>query len=134
MPPPPSRPTTTISSRRSLVFVVIMLLLQIWAFSTSSRATATRILPRDGGASPATLVKTPREAAGQHSDQHSSSRGSSKDNYVSNREHFGRSFSAPPTPSSGSADVISAAADVAGGGGFEESKRKVPSCPDPLHN
>ncbi|XP_042445211.1 uncharacterized protein LOC122030124 [Zingiber officinale] len=37
----------------------------------------------------------------------------------------------PPPPTT---PVVKAAAAAAEGGGLEESKRRVPSCPDPLHN
>ncbi|CAL1408193.1 unnamed protein product [Linum trigynum] len=123
------RPTSN-RRRRSMV-LAILLLFQIWVFS-SRAAAAARILPHDGAA--ARNVKAlSHDSAGGHSSDRDSISSSGKGNYrVSNTEHFRRYFSGhPPPPPSSSG---SAAAAAAGGAGFEESKRKVPSCPDPLHN
>ncbi|KAJ6721142.1 CLAVATA3/ESR (CLE)-RELATED PROTEIN 27 [Salix viminalis] len=101
------------SSRRlmcssSLVVVLVIFVLQIWVCSDCNcKAGAIRLLQENG------LGKLKESSD------------ITKDSYKSKEKHFRKYFDERINTSYGFNKTEK---------GFEESKRRVPSCPDPLHN
>lgn len=101
------------SSRRlmyssSLVVVLVVFVLQIWVCSDCNcKAGAIRLLQENG-----------MEKFKESSDI-------TEDNYKSKEKHFRKYFNERANTSYGFNKTEK---------GFEENKRRVPSCPDPLHN
>lgn len=102
------------SSRRimhstSLVVVLVMFVLQIWVCGVSNcKAGAIRLLQENG------MAKFKE-----------SGNNITANNYKSKEEYFRKYFNERGNTSHGFNKTEK---------GFEESKRRVPSCPDPLHN
>ena len=101
------------SSRRlmcssSLLVILVIFVLQIWVCNDCNcKAGAIRLLQENG-----------LEKLKENSDI-------TKDSYKSKEKHFRKYFDERINTSYGFNKTEK---------GFEESKRRVPSCPDPLHN
>ncbi|KDP29407.1 hypothetical protein JCGZ_18328 [Jatropha curcas] len=102
-----------VCSSSLVVVVLVIFVLQIWVFSDCNcKAGAIRIFPDDNG-----IMSTSKER-----NITSNSYKASKDDLFHKFKFFnGRQ------PSSSSSFSRTEK-------GFEENKRRVPSCPDPLHN